>query len=101
MRRVRVRGTAFASLVSTRDSYTRAAAAQPRLYKDTLAMPIDSDRQAPLSAVTVDAPARLHLGFLDPSASLGRAFGSLGLVIDGAGTELEASLAVADSIAGT
>jgi beta-ribofuranosylaminobenzene 5'-phosphate synthase len=36
-----------------------------------------------LSAVRVNAPARLHLGFLDPSASLGRRFGSLGLVIEG------------------
>ena len=34
-------------------------------------------------AVTVKAPGRLHLGFLDPAGSLGRAFGSLGLVIDG------------------
>lgn len=37
----------------------------------------------PCSAVRVAAPGRLHLGFLDPSASLGRRFGSLGLVIDG------------------
>jgi beta-RFAP synthase len=33
--------------------------------------------------VCVAAPGRLHLGFLDPSASLGRRFGSLGLVVDG------------------
>ncbi|MFC0577097.1 beta-ribofuranosylaminobenzene 5'-phosphate synthase family protein [Paraburkholderia solisilvae] len=56
-------------------------------------MPIDSDRLAPLSAVTVDAPARLHLGFLDPSGSLGRAFGSIGLVIEGRGTRVTARLA--------
>lgn len=36
--------------------------------------------------VEVRAPARLHLGFLDPSATLGRRFGSLGLVIDGPAT---------------
>lgn len=36
--------------------------------------------------VVVRAPGRLHLGFLDPSATLGRRFGSLGLVIDGADT---------------
>ncbi|MGA0612047.1 beta-ribofuranosylaminobenzene 5'-phosphate synthase family protein [Caldimonas sp. KR1-144] len=36
--------------------------------------------------VEVRAPARLHLGFLDPSATLGRRFGSLGLVIDGPST---------------
>lgn len=33
--------------------------------------------------VEVRAPARLHLGFLDPGATLGRRFGSLGLVVDG------------------
>ncbi|HET7796054.1 MAG TPA: beta-ribofuranosylaminobenzene 5'-phosphate synthase family protein [Rhizobacter sp.] len=37
------------------------------------------------------APGRLHLGFLDPAGSLGRRFGSLGLVIDGIATELELS----------
>ena len=31
----------------------------------------------------VHAPGRLHLGFLDPSATLGRRFGSLGLVVEG------------------
>jgi beta-RFAP synthase len=39
--------------------------------------------------VRVAAPARLHLGFLDPSASLGRRFGSLGLVINGPRTVIE------------
>lgn len=39
--------------------------------------------------VGVHAPGRLHLGFLDPSGSLGRRFGSLGLVIDGFETALE------------
>lgn len=39
--------------------------------------------------VRVEAPARLHLGFLDPSASLGRHFASLGLVIDGLGSAVE------------
>ncbi|WP_421882390.1 beta-ribofuranosylaminobenzene 5'-phosphate synthase family protein [Methylibium sp.] len=39
-------------------------------------------RPATDSAVVVRAPGRLHLGFLDPSATLGRRFGSLGLVID-------------------
>jgi beta-ribofuranosylaminobenzene 5'-phosphate synthase len=48
------------------------------------------DTPAPLCAVTVDAPARLHLGFLDPSASLGRAFGSVGLTIDAPGTRVTA-----------
>jgi beta-RFAP synthase len=33
-------------------------------------------------AVRVDAPARLHLGFLDLEGGLGRRFGSIGLAID-------------------
>lgn len=52
--------------------------------------------------VTLRAPARLHLGFLDPSASLGRRFGSIGVVIDGFETEVELSAALADRVtAGT
>lgn len=38
--------------------------------------------------VGVAAPGRLHLGFLDPSGSLGRRFGSLGLVVGGFQTRL-------------
>jgi len=45
------------------------------------------------ASVSLRAPARLHLGFLDPNASLGRRFGSLGLVIDGYETEIEISAA--------
>ena len=43
----------------------------------------------------VAAPARLHLGFLDPAATLGRRFGSVGLVLDGLDTVVE--IAEADS----
>ncbi|MDE2371312.1 MAG: beta-ribofuranosylaminobenzene 5'-phosphate synthase [Burkholderiales bacterium] len=43
--------------------------------------------------VAVRAPARLHLGFLDPAATLGRRFGSLGVVIDGFETDLEIAAA--------
>ena len=50
------------------------------------------------SVVSVDAPARLHLGFLDPSGSLGRRFGSVGLVIDGPATQVEVSAADADAV---
>jgi beta-ribofuranosylaminobenzene 5'-phosphate synthase len=50
------------------------------------------------AVVSVDAPARLHLGFLDPSASLGRRFGSVGLVIDGPATQVELSAADADAV---
>ena len=41
------------------------------------------------AGVRVQAPGRLHLGFLDPAASLGRRFGSLGLVVDGFETVVE------------
>jgi beta-ribofuranosylaminobenzene 5'-phosphate synthase len=58
------------------------------------------DIESPLWAVTVDAPARLHLGFLDPSASLGRAFGSVGLTIDAPGTRIIAQHADATQILG-
>lgn len=44
----------------------------------------------------MQAPARLHLGFLDPGGSLGRRFGSVGLVIDGLDTVVELALADAD-----
>jgi beta-ribofuranosylaminobenzene 5'-phosphate synthase len=56
-------------------------------------MQLRLDRLSPLSAVTVDAPARLHLGFLDPNASLGRAFGSVGLAINAFGTRITAQRA--------
>jgi beta-RFAP synthase len=39
--------------------------------------------------VRVAAPARLHLGFLDPAATLGRRFGSIGLVVEGMETVVE------------
>lgn len=50
------------------------------------------------NTVTLRAPARLHLGFLDPSASLGRRFGSIGLVIEGFETEVELSTALVDRV---
>jgi beta-ribofuranosylaminobenzene 5'-phosphate synthase len=48
-------------------------------------------RSATDSVIGVRAPGRLHLGFLDPSGSLGRRYGSLGLVIDGFETAIELS----------
>ena len=48
--------------------------------------------------VCVRAPARLHLGFLDPSGSLGRRFGSLGLVVDGWETAVELASASRDVV---
>ena len=35
-----------------------------------------------MPTVTVQAPARLHLGFLDLNAEIGRKFGSIGLAIN-------------------
>ena len=49
------------------------------------------------SAVRVRAPGRLHLGFLDPAGTLGRRFGSLGLVLDGPATVIELRRAARDS----
>lgn len=40
------------------------------------------------ATVTVNAAARLHLGFLDLNGGLGRRFGSIGLAIDGLGTRV-------------
>lgn len=54
--------------------------------------------EAQLLRVTVRAPGRLHLGFLDPSATLGRRFGSLGLVIDEFETVVQLSPAARDEI---
>jgi beta-RFAP synthase len=49
------------------------------------------ERAAGRRVVTVRAPGRLHLGFLDPGASLGRRYGSLGLVVDGFETQVDLS----------
>lgn len=46
------------------------------------------ERMNASTSVTVSAPARLHLGFLDLNGGLGRKFGSIGLAIDGLGTRL-------------
>ena len=47
--------------------------------------------------VRVQAPGRLHLGFLDPAGTLGRSFGSLGLAIAGPQTIVELGRGEADS----
>jgi beta-ribofuranosylaminobenzene 5'-phosphate synthase len=51
-----------------------------------------------LGMVSVRAPGRLHLGFLDPAGSLGRRFGSVGLVIDGFQTAVALSAAPVDEV---
>jgi beta-RFAP synthase len=50
------------------------------------------------TTVALRAPGRLHLGFLDPAASLGRRFGSVGLMINGFETEVEISASPLDQI---
>lgn len=49
-------------------------------------------------ALTLRAPARLHLGFLDPAGSLGRRFGGLGLVVNGFESEIELSAATTGQV---
>jgi beta-RFAP synthase len=50
--------------------------------------------------VRVEAPARLHLGFLDLDGGLGRRFGSLGLAIEGFATRLTLAHAGATAVTG-
>jgi beta-RFAP synthase len=59
----------------------------------TAASPARSD-----AALQVRAPGRLHLGFFDPAGTLGRRFGSLGLVIDGFETVVELADAAQDEV---
>lgn len=47
-----------------------------------------SERTAKTDGVVAEAPARLHLGFLDLNGSLGRRFGSIGLALDRPQTRL-------------
>lgn len=70
-----------------------------------LSLPDMKLRNAPLrqdaaACVCLRAPGRLHLGFLDPSGTLGRPFGSLGLVIDGFETVVELGAAAIDVVTG-
>src|SRR3972149_3970013 len=53
-----------------------------------------------MASVVVTAPARLHLGFIDPDGSLGRRFGSLGVAIDTPRLVLEARTAPTVSVEG-
>lgn len=53
-----------------------------------------------LDSVTISAPARLHLGFLDIDGALGRRFGSLGLAIERPFTRLALAPAQRTTTAG-
>jgi beta-ribofuranosylaminobenzene 5'-phosphate synthase len=51
-------------------------------------------------SITVFAPARLHLGFIDLTGGPGRRFGSLGLALDDIGTRVHARAARSFSVSG-
>ena len=53
-----------------------------------------------VEAVRVEAPARLHFGFLDLHGGLGRRFGSIGLAIDEPSLALTARRAVNSTVTG-
>jgi beta-RFAP synthase len=53
-----------------------------------------------LPAILVEAPARLHFGFLDPEGGLGRRFAGLGLTIDAFATRLAVAPARRDAVHG-
>lgn len=55
---------------------------------------------APSSIVRVEAPARLHFGFLDLHGGLGRRFGSIGLAIDAPSVALTARRSAHLSVTG-
>jgi beta-ribofuranosylaminobenzene 5'-phosphate synthase len=46
-----------------------------------------------MEAIEIESPARLHMGFIDPSGSGSRRFGSLGLALDGLSTRVRLSRA--------
>ncbi len=54
---------------------------------------MNSSLQASSSRITVTAPARLHMGFIDLSGSLGRHFGSIGVALNEINTHLSISYA--------
>jgi beta-RFAP synthase len=49
-----------------------------------------------VTAVSVSAAGRLHLGFLDPSATLGRRFGGIGVLVEGFSTDVVIAAAARD-----
>ena len=53
-----------------------------------------------MRTVSVIAPARLHLGFLDMNGSRGRRFGSVGLTLEGPRVELSVQRAPPCTISG-
>ncbi len=70
----------------------------------TLTPYLDEDPMAPMSCssrrITVESPARLHLGFVDLNGDLGRQFGSLGLALEDLSTTVVVESSAAFSIDG-
>lgn len=58
------------------------------------------DDTTPANELSVSAPARLHLGFVDLNGSLGRRYGSIGLAVDEPATNVRLSRADATSAHG-
>ena len=54
----------------------------------------------PIHSVTIEAPARLHLGFLDLNGDLGRRFGSIGMAISAPSTIIKITTANDDQVYG-
>jgi len=52
---------------------------------------IARDAGSAVGCVWVEAPARLHMGFIDLNGDLGRRFGSLGMTLEGIGVRLRAA----------
>jgi beta-RFAP synthase len=65
-------------------------------------VPNKTMRPTPAAAfgVSIAAPARLHLGFIDLSGSRGRRFGSVGLTIEGLTTQVSAQVAAHAAVHG-
>jgi len=62
--------------------------------------PDQAENSALTKTVSVRAPARLHLGFLDLNASAGRKFGSIGLAVDSHYTEIKVSSSEQSKLSG-
>lgn len=60
--------------------------------------PSSSPDRLPVGDWRARAPARLHLGFIDPAATIGRRWGSIGLVLDAPASVLQLRAAAADEI---
>jgi beta-RFAP synthase len=75
------------------------------MYNPTDLSIVSSHVSTPLNAhpakVTVTAPARLHMGFIDLSGSLGRHFGSIGVALNEIDTRLSLANAAQLSVTGT